>query len=197
VYLLLYKSLINLIFRFGGIYSDTDSLLVNPLDVENENFIGTEWCENDELEWCFEYPKFLFNVTSQNPSTFTMSIGVMKFQPAHPLLKHALEKFSTESYDPNRWGCGTVLMSEAYKDLIENGTELSLQVFDPFEFYPIGYQSIGNYFHLYDESLWEDIQRESKALHLFGKMTSKTTISNGSLVDRAIKRIEPKHKNTK
>eukprot|EP01113_Clastostelium_recurvatum_P009715 TRINITY_DN14714_c0_g1_i3.p1 TRINITY_DN14714_c0_g1~~TRINITY_DN14714_c0_g1_i3.p1 ORF type:complete len:883 (+),score=148.78 TRINITY_DN14714_c0_g1_i3:288-2651(+) len=181
-----------LLYKYGGIYSDTDSILLTPLDATSlssstsssssssslfsYNFIGMEWCESDAgLPWCDNFP----NVEGVS-GLFSLSIGLMGFQPRHPLIAQTLSMFDTD-YTPDRWGCGTVFISLAYKKLSQISTPFDLAIHAPSYFYPLGYQTIPSSF---DPSIIipSNVTQSSVALHLFGKVTADLAIQKGSHV---------------
>jgi len=183
-----------LLYRFGGIYSDFDSILLQPITKFPPNFIGVEWCEEEDLEWCIKIPdftedKYAFGEKNQllPPSNkFSASIGFMAFSPKNEFVAKILSKFEI-NYVPTRWGCGTVLASFSYLELDNVNKNNFVTLYKPTTFYPIGYQNILKYFSENDDTqLWNKIKKESHALHLFGKVTGTSEIKPNSLVDKAL-----------
>lgn len=179
-----------LLYKFGGIYSDFDSIMVQPLPLPtlSSNFIGVEWCEAEGLQWCIDIDNSKFAIPKKLPknppptTTFSFSIGLMGFDLGSSFVKEILERFVTD-YTPTRWGCGTVLASMAYK---QNPQNANVNIIPPHGFYPIGYQDIPKYFSENDIKLWNEIKENSYALHLFGKVSGKEEVSQGSLVQKAL-----------
>lgn len=157
--------------------------------------MGVEWCEEANLDWCISIPGFIsdaqiFGDEFTPPSTtFSTSIGFMGFSPGNEFISKILNKFETD-YDPNRWGCGTVLASFAYleyqKVVGKNTDDERITLVKPSTFYPIGYQDILKYMKEDDQALWAKMTSVSYALHIFGKVSGNAEVQPGSLVDRAL-----------
>ena len=68
----------------------------------------------------------------------------------------------------------------------EADTRAKLRIAPPHAFYPLGYQDIPKYFTEDDKPLWDELKRNSYALHLFGKVTRMETVLHDSLVHTAL-----------
>jgi hypothetical protein len=181
-----------LLYKYGGIYSDFDSILLQPLplNVLSDDFIGVEWCEIEGLVWCISLKESDFAFPQQIPhetpptTTFTFSIGLMGFSVGNPFVADILKKFETD-YTPTRWGCGTVLASMAYKESSATTTP-QVRIVPTHAFYPLGYQHIPKYFSKFDQKLWDELLQHSYAIHLFGKLTREEKLQVGSLAHKAL-----------
>jgi hypothetical protein len=175
------------------VYTDMDSVLVRPID--KTNIIGVENCDQeDKLDWCIRLPQF-----EQNKKYY-LPIGFLVLAPSHPLIYGALTFFDSR-YDPNLWPCGTTYLTLSYArlalgpqaELTREGLARALPLREDIvsilprtAFYPIHWQEVTPYFTQDDPQLWEKIERESYAIHIWGKMTSPLQPSQGSLMWRAL-----------
>ncbi len=169
-----------LLYRYGGLYLDTDSLFLRPLHVWPQIALGTERCDSNKLTFCF--PINFNNETTDAEQQYYLPIGVLLLPAGHSLMRHALKFFDT-SYNPDVWPCGTAFLSNAYTTLQD--ASLNQYLLPPKAFYPVSWQNISYYLQGKKEEL-EMIANTSYAFHFWNKMTQSRDIRKGSLLDRAL-----------
>ncbi|KAG8580346.1 hypothetical protein GDO81_007259 [Engystomops pustulosus] len=140
-----------LIWKYGGIYMDTDIISSRP--VPYKNFAAAE------------FPK-------------SSSNGVFGFSSQHNFIWRCMEDF-VQNYDGSFWGLqGPYLFTRVLKQICElrgfNGTEDStcgnITFLNPQRFYPISYGDWKSYY-----AVWDNLPtfNDSYALHLWNQMNSK------------------------
>lgn len=123
-------------------------------------------------------------------------------EPAHPLIYDALSYFDTR-YNPELWPCGTVYLTLAYTRIVSQRNDFTqrnnakthaqnagdaeiVRILARDAFYPVPWQQILPYFSKDDPALWDKIQTDSYAFHLWGQMSIKSQPEEGSLVWRVL-----------
>ncbi|NWI61174.1 A4GCT acetylglucosaminyltransferase, partial [Calyptomena viridis] len=148
-----------LIWKYGGIYMDTDVISIRP--IPEENFLAAQ------------------------KSRFS-SNGIFGFPARHKFIWDCMENFVLK-YNGNIWGNqGPFLMTRMLKSLCNltdfKGTEdhscQNISFLNPQRFYPIPYPAWGQYYQVWDKSL--DFSH-SYALHLWNFMNhNKKVVVAGS-----------------
>nr|XP_004664414.2 alpha-1,4-N-acetylglucosaminyltransferase [Jaculus jaculus] len=148
-----------IIWKFGGIYLDTDVISIRPIPQEN----------------------FLAAQASRHSSN-----GVFGFLPHHPFLWGCMENF-VEHYNSHIWGNqGPHLMTRMLRvwcrlgDFQDLGDLkcLNMSFLHPKRFYPIPYPEWRRYYEVWDT---EPSFNDSYALHLWNYMNQgKRTVVRGS-----------------
>ena len=132
-----------ILYKVGGVYSDTASLLLNGFPAGNT--IALEYCDHESLTYCFGIRKsknpirlFLqpsfctyiyfdcneyvatipqlqsFKQLKKTPTTkFYTPIGLLALEKRHPLMAASLSQFDT-NYDGAIWPCGTLIAHYYY-----------------------------------------------------------------------------------
>ncbi|KAL4692057.1 hypothetical protein H8957_002999 [Semnopithecus entellus] len=139
------------IWKYGGIYMDTDVISIRP--IPEENFLAAQG------------------------SRFS-SNGVFGFLPQHPFLWECMENF-VEHYNSDIWGNqGPDLMTRMLRVWckLEDFQELSdlrclnISFLHPQRFYPISYSEWRRYYEVWDR---EPSFNDSYALHLWNYMNKE------------------------
>uniref|UniRef100_A0A673TKF9 Alpha-1,4-N-acetylglucosaminyltransferase n=1 Tax=Suricata suricatta TaxID=37032 RepID=A0A673TKF9_SURSU len=148
-----------IIWKYGGIYMDTDVISIRP--IPEENFLAAQ-------------------------ASRYSSNGVFGFLPRHPFLWECMENF-VEHYDSAIWGNqGPSLMTRMLrlwcklKDFqeVSDFQCLNLSFLHPQRFYPISYPEWRRYYEVWDKDLSFN---DSYALHLWNYMNSEgRTVVRGS-----------------
>lgn len=171
-----------LLYEKGGIYSDFDAVLINPLTMEILNYKGLtvgidKIGQRETCSWCFGLNK------KQYLAPGLLIAGSEKLQILSESLKYG---FSPEYYQPHLFNrAGPWALNQAYKGLV---SKLEVNPLPPLFFYPVNYEHIAWHFRNenYIASLYHDIRRESISLHLYGGTTKNITIEENSLVWRSL-----------
>lgn len=162
-----------IIWKYGGIYMDTDVISLQP--IPEENFLAAQGSRHS-------------------------SNGVFGFLPHHPFLWACMENF-VEHYDSTIWGNqGPQLMTRMLrvwcrlKDFHGLGDLkcLNISFLHPQRFYPIPYPQWKRYYQVWDK---EPSFNESYALHLWNYMNKEgKTVVRGSktLVENLYQKHCPK-----
>jgi hypothetical protein len=139
-----------LLFREGGVYTDMDSILLQPID--ETNVIGVEHCDQDTLDYCIHLTQFSKSDRFYLPigtlplfllHSDLLLVGFLVLAPSHPLIFGALSYFDTR-YDPNLWPCGTIYLTLAYSRLMQSATDdrALVRILPREAFYPIPWQKV-------------------------------------------------------
>ncbi|XP_057596293.1 alpha-1,4-N-acetylglucosaminyltransferase [Hippopotamus amphibius kiboko] len=139
------------IWKYGGIYMDTDVISIRP--IPEDNFLAAQ------------------------KSQFS-SNGVFGFLPHHPFLWECMENF-VENYNPKIWGHqGPQLMTRILRvwcklrdfQEVSDLKCLNFSFLHPQRFYPISFQAWRRYYEVWDT---EPSFNESYALHLWNYMNQE------------------------
>ncbi|XP_064133345.1 alpha-1,4-N-acetylglucosaminyltransferase [Loxodonta africana] len=140
-----------IIWKYGGIYMDTDVISIRPIPEEN----------------------FLAAQASQDSSN-----GVFGFLPHHPFLWECMENF-VEHYNSDIWGNqGPYLMTRMLRVWCRLGNFqevsdlrcLNLSFLHPQRFYPISFREWRRYYSVWDT---DPSFNDSYALHLWNHMNQE------------------------
>ena len=175
-----------LLYRDGGVYSDFDALLLQPLPVRRPGFIGKDvsrataaagacaWCLPDGYHY--------------------LAPGVMGAVAGAPVLREALRSaFDPATYNVSVFNAvGPRAITAAYLSVQPSPAELT--VYEPDVLYPLPYWRahellgppgpaptgvVPGPFH------FARLARHALSLHLFGHMTGRLPVEPGSVVDAA------------
>ncbi|KAM4862871.1 alpha-1,4-N-acetylglucosaminyltransferase [Urocitellus parryii] len=148
-----------IIWKYGGVYMDTDVISIRP--IPEENFLAAQ-------------------------SSRYSSNGVFGFLPHHPFLWGCMENF-VEHYNSKIWGNqGPILITRMLKLWCKLGDFqglsdlrcLNLSFLHPQRFYPISYPQWRRYYEVWDRDLSFN---DSYALHLWNYMNKEgRTVVRGS-----------------
>ncbi|XP_006177522.1 alpha-1,4-N-acetylglucosaminyltransferase [Camelus ferus] len=140
-----------IIWKYGGVYMDTDVISIRP--IPEENFLAAQ------------------------DSQFS-SNGVFGFLPHHPFLWECMENF-VENYNPGIWGHqGPNLMTRILRvwcklrdfQEVSDLKCLNLSFLHPQRFYPISFRAWRRYYEVWDT---EPSFNNSYALHLWNYMNKE------------------------
>ena len=161
-----------LLYQFGGVYLDTDVILLKRLP-SIDNFVSVEFKPKNHL-----------------------AAGLIKFEAGHPVLKKIMEKLP-DTFSGSSWGANGPLMLEGVMREICNdqgggwwsqeGDEEGwlcggVRIFKEEYFYPVNWRYWKS---LFDSEEKEDVMtahRISYATHLWGHLSQKANISVNSPV---------------
>ena len=165
-----------LLYSHGGIYSDFDAILLNPLPATPRTFIGRDEAGvNKGCPWCFA------------GGTGYLAPGLMAAEKSSLLAKTALTIGFQSGYDPEIFNLvGPQAVTKAYKQYPD-----SAEVFESHVFYPYKYWQVDALFAggeapgRSDEShlILTKLRRRSLSLHLYGHMSSRLPVETNSVVD--------------
>ncbi|KAI9361626.1 hypothetical protein DFJ73DRAFT_28732 [Zopfochytrium polystomum] len=172
------------LYRWGGVYSDFDALQLNSLAlVGGKTFIGRDSSgAKGSCKWCLA------------GGDIYLAPGVMGSVPGHPLVRRSLEiAFESGDYDPAIFnGVGPMAVTKAYHALDYRETQ-SVVAASEEVFYPYTYLNSAETLRRSAagdaEAHVDSLQRKSVSLHLYGHMTKRIPIEEGSIVDEVIKRF--------
>ncbi|XP_071722137.1 uncharacterized protein [Rutidosis leptorrhynchoides] len=160
-----------LLYKFGGIYVDTDVVLLKSLS-SLRNSIGAQTTDTETRNWT------------------RLNNAVMIFDKEHPLLYEFIQEFSF-TFNGNRWGHnGPYLVSRVASRVIDN-PGFNFTVLNPSAFYPVDWSRIRSLFRKPKDEMHskflrkklETIRNESFAVHLWNKHSRKFTVEEGSIID--------------
>ncbi|XP_004625044.1 alpha-1,4-N-acetylglucosaminyltransferase [Octodon degus] len=148
-----------IIWKYGGIYMDTDVISIRP--IPEENFLAAQ-------------------------SSQVSSNGVFGFLPHHPFLWECMENF-VEHYNSHIWGNqGPILITRMlrlwcklrdFQELSDHRCQ-NMSFLHPHRFYPISFSHWKRYYEVWDT---EPTFNNSYALHLWNHMNQgKKTVIKGS-----------------
>ncbi|KAG0236992.1 hypothetical protein BGX31_003757 [Mortierella sp. GBA43] len=168
------------LYKYGGLYMDMDALWVRPPGDGMTEFIGADMSDYDgDRVW-----------TLDDENTY-LANGVMRFQRGRSMFRHIAEGYFTiTNYDPECFNCGgpkafTVYV-KAHRAALENN---GLKILPREALYPYNWKEIEAGLRP-SKSADEDIRRIEQhgiGLHLYGKVTSKKAIEDGSVVAAALR----------
>lgn len=160
------------LYQQGGLYSDTDSLLLRPLHIWPPIALGTEECDSDGLTFCLRRQ-------GENTKRFYLPIGVLLLPAAHSLMHRALSLFDS-SYNPAIWPCGTAFLTQAFHNFsLEEDPQADRYLLPKEKFYPIPWQNVSYYLSAKSVAHLQD----SYAVHFWNKVTRTQDIRQGSTFD--------------
>ncbi|KAL8467962.1 hypothetical protein ACS0TY_031274 [Phlomoides rotata] len=161
---------IGLLYRFGGIYLDTDVIVLKNFG-GLRNVIGAQTIDLVTGKWS------------------RLNNAVMIFDKRHPLMLKFIEEFAL-TFDGNKWGHnGPYLVSRVVSRLSGRGG-FNVTVLPPSAFYPVDWSRIGSLFKgpkNLSHSKWllaklRQIRSHSFAVHLWNKQSRKFKVEKGSII---------------
>ncbi|KAF8084222.1 hypothetical protein N665_0728s0009 [Sinapis alba] len=163
-----------LLYKFGGIYLDTDVIILKPL-TNLHNVIGAQTVDPVTRKWS------------------RLNNAVLIFDKNHPLLKSFINEFS-RTFNGNKWGHnGPYLVSRvvarfnvssSYSDI------MGFSVLPPSSFYPVDWTRISGFYRVpvnEREANWSrkrlmHLRKHSFALHLWNRESKRLRIEEGSII---------------
>ncbi|KAJ8448040.1 hypothetical protein Cgig2_028916 [Carnegiea gigantea] len=161
-----------LLYKYGGIYMDTDFIVLRGLD-RLRNSIGAQ------------------NVDLKTGNWSRLNNALMVFDKKHPLLNKFIEEFAL-TFNGNKWGHnGPYLVSRVVERVsVTKGFEGSFSVLPPTAFYPVDWARISSLFqrpkndvHMrWVKSKLRQIDGETYALHLWNRQSRGVVVEDGSII---------------
>ncbi|KAG0309030.1 hypothetical protein BGZ98_005712 [Dissophora globulifera] len=168
------------LYKYGGLYMDLDAIWVRaPGDAITE-FIGSDVSDTDsDLAW-----------TLDDKNTY-LANGVMRFKRGRSMFRQiASSVFTVATYDPECFNCGgpkafTTYVKTHRVSLEKNG----LRILPRTALYPYNWKEITAALEKTDMAEDKVLQLEEHGigLHLYGKVTSRKEIEDGSVVAAVLK----------
>ncbi|KAL7088893.1 hypothetical protein ACP275_13G156300 [Erythranthe tilingii] len=165
---------IGLLYRFGGIYIDTDIIVLKSF-AGLKNVIGAQ------------------NIDLATGNWSRLNNAVMIFDKGHPLLRHFIEEFAL-TFDGNKWGHNGPYLVSRVVSRLSGKTGCNFTVVPPMAFYPVDWTKIGSLFQgprSLNHSKWlfsklKQIRTQSFAVHLWNKQSRQFKVEKGSIIQHII-----------
>uniref|UniRef100_A0A1J3IDN6 Alpha 1,4-glycosyltransferase domain-containing protein n=1 Tax=Noccaea caerulescens TaxID=107243 RepID=A0A1J3IDN6_NOCCA len=164
-----------LLYKYGGIYLDTDVIIIKPL-TSLHNVIGAQTVDPVTRKWS------------------RLNNAVLIFDKNHPLLKRFIDEFA-RTFNGNKWGHnGPYLVSRVVARLnissSSSSSDLGFSVLPPSAFYPVDWTRIRGFYRAAtneSESNWSrkrltHLRKHSFAVHLWNRESKKLKIEQGSII---------------
>ncbi|ESQ29351.1 hypothetical protein EUTSA_v10023465mg [Eutrema salsugineum] len=162
-----------LLYKFGGIYLDTDVIIIKPLS-HLHNVIGAQSVDSITRKWS------------------RLNTAVLIFDKNHPLLKRFIDEFS-RTFNGNKWGHnGPYLVSRVVGriNISSSSSDLGFSVLPPSAFYPVDWTRIRGFYRApanESEANWSrkrltHLRKHSFAVHLWNRESKKLRIEEGSII---------------
>lgn len=159
-----------LLYRFGGIYLDTDIIVLRSFD-PLRNSIGAQTVDVVTKKWS------------------RLNNAVMVFDKGHPLLREFIQEFA-QTFDGNRWGHNGPYLVSRVVARVGGRPGFNVTVLPPLAFYPVNWNRIGSLFEGPKSSKHEQwmlaklgqIRSQSFAVHLWNKQSRKLEVERGSII---------------
>ncbi|KAF9897630.1 hypothetical protein BX616_005247 [Lobosporangium transversale] len=168
------------LYKYGGLYMDMDALWVRAPGDGMTEFIGSDMSDTEsDRAW-----------TLDDKNTY-LANGVMRFQRGRSMFRHIADSyFTVTNYDPECFNCGgpkafTIYVRD-HRAALEN---TGLSILNRAVLYPYNWREVEGAIRR-SSNAEEEIQRVEQhgiGLHLYGKVTSRKPIEDGSVVATAIK----------
>lgn len=162
---------LGLLYRFGGIYLDTDIIVMKSF-AGLRNVIGAQTID-ETGNWS------------------RLNNAVMVFEKKHPLLFKFIEEFAL-TFDGSKWGHnGPYLVSRVVPRVVGR-PGFNFSVLPPMAFYPVNWSRIGGLFHgprggghaEWASRKLEQIRKESFAIHLWNRQSRNLKVEEGSVISQ-------------
>ncbi|CAO3569378.1 unnamed protein product [Mortierella alpina] len=168
------------LYKYGGLYMDMDALWIRAPGDGMTEFIGADLSDNpQDLVW-----------TLDATNTY-LANGVMRFRRGRSMFRHIAESyFTVTNYNPECFNCGgpkafTTYVKTHRVALQNNG----LRILPREALYPYNWKEVEAAIRTSNdaEAQIQRIEHKGIGLHLYGKVTSKKAIEDGSVVAAAIR----------
>ncbi|KAH6775288.1 alpha 1 [Perilla frutescens var. hirtella] len=161
---------LGLLYRFGGIYLDTDVIVLKNLG-ELRNVIGAQTIDLDTGNWS------------------RLNNAVMIFDEGHPLLYKFIQEFAL-TFDGNKWGHNGPYLVSRVVARVSGRPGYDFTVLPPMAFYPVDWSRIRGLFEgprSLSHSKWlvaklRQIRSQSFAVHLWNKQSRGFEVEKGSVI---------------
>ncbi|KAL0407354.1 UNVERIFIED_CONTAM: Lactosylceramide 4-alpha-galactosyltransferase [Sesamum latifolium] len=161
---------LGLLYRFGGIYLDTDIIVLKTFR-GLKNAIGAQTIDLDTGKWS------------------RLNNAVMIFDEGHPLLYKFIQEFAL-TFDGNKWGHNGPYLVSRVVSRVTRRPGYNFTVLPPMAFYPVDWSKIGSLFQgpqSLNHSKWllaklRQIRSLSFAVHLWNKQSRGFEVQKGSII---------------
>ncbi|CAA0809975.1 alpha 1-4-glycosyltransferase family protein [Striga hermonthica] len=161
---------LGLLYKFGGIYLDTDVIVLKSLD-GLKNAIGAQTVDRATKIWS------------------RLNNAVMIFDRGHPLLYKFIQEFAL-TFDGNKWGHNGPYMVSRVVSRVAGRPGYRFTIMPPTAFYPVDWSKIGSLFEGpkgSSHSKWivaksRQIMSKSLGVHLWNKQSRGFEVQNGSII---------------
>ncbi|KAF9116765.1 hypothetical protein BGX27_011079 [Mortierella sp. AM989] len=168
------------LYKYGGLYIDMDALWTRAPGDGVTEFIGSDISDTDsDLAW-----------TLDEKNTY-LANGVMRFKRGRSMFKQIANTFFTPSnYDSECFNCGGPKAFTAYIKTHRTSLEKNgLNILPRTALYPYNWKEISAALQKTNSAEKEILQLEEHGigLHLYGKVTNRKEIEEGSVISAAFK----------
>lgn len=160
-----------LLYKFGGIYLDTDVIVLKNLS-KLRNTIGAQTVDSETKNWT------------------RLNNAVLIFDKNHPLLHKFIQEF-TLTFDGNKWGHNGPYLVSRVVTRVNGRPGFNFTVLPPSAFYPVDWRRVRSFFlgprneqhsKLLHKKL-ELISRQSFTVHLWNRQSKLLKVEDGSIVN--------------
>ncbi|KAL2475412.1 alpha 1 [Abeliophyllum distichum] len=163
---------LGLLYRFGGIYLDTDIIVLKSFK-KLRNTIGAQTIDPETRNWS------------------RLNNAVMIFDQGHPLLYKFIEEFAL-TFDGNKWGHNGPYLVSRVVSRISGRPGYNFTVFPPMAFYPVYWSRVDSLFQgprNETHSKWliaklRRIRSQSFTVHLWNKQSRGFKVEEGSIIEQ-------------
>ncbi|KAL7142713.1 hypothetical protein ABFS83_08G142100 [Erythranthe nasuta] len=169
---------LGLLYRFGGIYLDTDVIILRNFG-ELKNAIGAQTLDHETGNWS------------------RLNNAVMVFDKGHPLVYKFIEEFAL-TFNGRKWGHNGPYLVSRVVSRVSGRVGYDFTILPPIAFYPVDWSRIGSLFKGprgdLIHSKWlvaklRQIRSESFAVHLWNKQSRKMEVEKGSVIHHILMSI--------
>ncbi|KAL8506962.1 hypothetical protein ACS0TY_017739 [Phlomoides rotata] len=165
---------LGLLYRFGGVYLDTDIIVLKNLG-GLRNAIGAQTIDLGSGNWS------------------RLNNAVMIFDEGHPLLYKFIQEFAL-TFDGNKWGHNGPYLVSRVVSRVSGRPGYNFTVLPPMAFYPVNWSKIGSLFEgprSLKHSKWlvaklKQIRSKSFGVHLWNKQSRGFEIKKGSIIQHLL-----------
>lgn len=162
---------LSLLYKFGGIYLDTDVIVLKNLS-GLRNTIGAQAMDSETKNWT------------------RLNNAILIFDKNHPLVWKFIQEFAL-TFNGNKWGHNGPYLVSRVAARVNGRPGFNFTVLPPSAFYPVNWSRIRSLFRRPTtgvHSRWvskklEFIRRESFALHLWNRQSKLLRIEERSIID--------------
>ncbi|KAF3451513.1 hypothetical protein FNV43_RR07608 [Rhamnella rubrinervis] len=163
-----------LLYKFGGIYTDTDIIILKSFS-KLRNVIGAQTVDYETGNWS------------------RLNNAVLIFDRNHPLLFKFIQEFAL-TFDGNKWGHNGPYLVSRVVSRVNGRPDFNFTVLPPSAYYPVDWTRIQSLFRgPRDEihSKWllsklRQIQSKSFAVHLWNRQSRSFEVEKGSIMDHIL-----------
>ncbi|XP_057797431.1 uncharacterized protein LOC131013383 [Salvia miltiorrhiza] len=161
---------LGLLYRFGGIYLDTDVIMLKSLG-SLRNVIGAQTADLESGNWS------------------RLNNAVMIFDEGHPLVFKFIQEFAL-TFDGNKWGHNGPYLVSRVVSRVGGRPGYNFTVLPPMAFYPVDWSKVRGLFEgprSLSHSKWllaklKQIRSQSFAVHLWNKHSRGFEVEKGSVI---------------